>query len=58
MESEEGDSYSRDPGEAWPNERVDDPVLESDETTEGWVNKKRKKHWHDDVEENGISADG
>ena len=25
--------------------------------TEGGANKKRKKHWHDDTVENGISAE-
>ena len=36
---------------------MDDPVLEGDETTEGGVNKKKKKHWHDDTEVNGILAE-
>ena len=35
---------------------VDDPALESDATTEGGVNMKKKKHWHDDAEGNWISA--
>ena len=52
-----GDSYVSDLGDAWKNQRLDDPALESDATTEGGVNMKKTKHWHDDTEVNGIPAE-
>ena len=56
-QSEMGDSHVSDLGDAWNNLRLDDPVLEGDETTEGGANKKRTKHWHDDTQGNGMSAE-
>ena len=37
-------SYSPDFGDEWKNWRVDDPALESDQTVEEGLKKKRKKH--------------
>ena len=56
--SDMDDSFSPDLGHEWMNWRVDYPELESDETAEeGVIKKKKKKHLRCDGRETGMSGE-